>query len=166
MSVASQKVKTILLDPGNYNLEAKFNSYEYESCDDIEEWDDNIEGLRFDGYVDTWKPGKGSLIIEADGITLRSSLPARPASINFKSDYLSEDDPLIHNALVIKLMMCGYMTSKLLAGSVCTLLERRFLRKIVFSVEQLLFVVMMPLSRIASSAMETTVEFLLLVISR
>ena len=94
--------KTILLDPGDYNLEATFNSYEYESDDDIEEWDDYIEGMRFGKYLDTWKPGKGSLMIEADGITLRSSSPGRPASINFKSDYLPQDDPLIHNALIIK----------------------------------------------------------------
>jgi hypothetical protein len=58
--------------------------------------------MRFDSYIDTWKPGKGSLIIEADRISLRSSLPGRPASINFESYLDAEDDPLIHNALIIK----------------------------------------------------------------
>ena len=98
--------KTILLDPGNYDLEARFCKIEYQSDDDIGKWDNSIElieGMRFDKYVDTWKPGKGSLRIEAKGVSLCSSVPSRPASINFFSDiWKREEDPLIHIALVVK----------------------------------------------------------------
>ena len=65
--------KTITLDHGDYNLEGKFKySNEYESDDDVCEYDVDIEGLRFDiDRFEMWKPNKGPLIIKAEGITLR-----------------------------------------------------------------------------------------------
>mmetsp|Transcript_13409 Transcript_13409/g.38271 ORF Transcript_13409/g.38271 Transcript_13409/m.38271 type:complete len:265 (-) Transcript_13409:410-1204(-) len=90
--------KTILLFPGAYKLEGRYEPNEY-SSDDIVEW--SGEGW-CSGKIVEWKPNKGSLVIEAEGITLRCSDPTNAASIIFETDDLADDDPHVNWALIGK----------------------------------------------------------------
>ena len=86
------------LSPGVYKLEGKYDPYNPGADDD-----DILEcegiGDCINGRV-KWKSNKGSLIIEAEGITLRCSDPTKAASINFCVDDDAEDDPNINWAIV------------------------------------------------------------------
>mmetsp|Transcript_20913 Transcript_20913/g.49436 ORF Transcript_20913/g.49436 Transcript_20913/m.49436 type:complete len:183 (+) Transcript_20913:328-876(+) len=69
------------------------------------DWDG--EGWRF-GKIVEWKPNRGSLVIKAEGITLRCSDPAKAACVAFYKEESGEDDPLINWALVGKVDSFSY----------------------------------------------------------